>query len=171
MNRLLLILLIVASVTGCANLAPVADKDRTFDIVVEISGIPKDQIFNSTKAWIAENFHSAKAVIEYENKEEGALIGNGIVPYPCRGIDCIAKSDWTVPFTMRVDMKEQRFRLTFSNIGLSIPPSYNSTFGAMRGHDGPIGMQSDLDAVKPKLLAFGDEIAKSIRNNIASKNW
>ena len=51
------------------------------------------------------------------------------------------------------------------------PPSYNSVVGAQPGHDGPISQQGDLDAIKPKLLDFGRELATSIRNNRGSNNF
>ena len=156
---------------GCAGLQPVADADRTFERVVEAPGYSKEQIFNGTKIWIAENFKSAKAVLEYENKDAGTLIGNGIISYPCSGLECIAKADWRVPFTMRVDIKDQKFRLTFSNLHLSWPASYNRTYGAQPGHDGPIRNQSDLDAVRPVLLKFGDQLLTSFGKDKGKSNW
>lgn len=169
--------LIVAAaiVSGCAGVPPgmqqISDADRTFDGVFEVPGYSKDQIFTATKIWLAEHFRSSKSVIEYENKDDGTLIGNGVIRYPCSGLECVAKSDWSVPFTMRVDMKDQKFKLTFSNVRISWPPSYNRTFGAQPGRDGPINLMSDLDAIKPKLLDFGGELATSIRTNSVSKNW
>jgi hypothetical protein len=156
---------------GCAGMQQATDADRTFEKVYQAQGYSKDQIFDNTKIWIAENFKSAKAVLEYENKETGTIIGNGIIPYPCDGLECIAKSDWKVPFTMRVDIKDQRFRLTFSNLNLSWPPSYNRTYGAQRGHDGPIRNLSDIEVVKPELLKFGDQIKTSLRKAKAKSNW
>jgi len=167
----LILIMIVVFLTGCAGLQPIADADRTFERIVEAPGYSKEQIFNGTKIWIAENFKSAKAVLEYENKDAGTIIGNGIISYPCSGLDCIAKADWKVPFTMRVDIKDQKFRLTFSNLHLSWPPSYNRTFGAQAGHDGPISTQSDLDAVKPELLKFGDQILASLGKEKSKKDW
>jgi len=168
----MLVAALAVIVSGCAGMQPVSEADRTFDGVFEAPGFSKDQIFTATKIWIAEHFRSAKSVIEYENKEDGTLIGNGIIPYPCSSaLECLGKPNWMIPFTMRVDMKDQRFKLTFSNIRLSWPPSYNSTFGAQSGHDAPVSRQSDLDAIKPKLLNFGGDIVTSIRNNSGSKNF
>ncbi len=146
--------------TSCAGLEPVPDSERTFEGVFEAPGFTKDQIFTATRIWIAENFRSAKAVVEYENKEEGTLIGNGVISYPCNGIDCIAKGNWKVPFTMRVDMKDQKFRLTFSNLRLTWPPSSNYPAA-----DGPMVQRGQLEAVRPKLLAFGPAILDSISSN------
>lgn len=164
-------MVLVVMMSGCAGMQPIQETDRTFDGVFEAPGFSRDKIFTSTKIWIAENFRSAKSVIEYENKEEGTLIGNGIIPYPCSGLECIAKADWKVPFTMRIDMKDNKFKLTFSNIRLSWPPSYNTTFGASSGHDGPVSLQSDIDAIKPKLLDFGNQIVGSMNTSKKSSDW
>jgi hypothetical protein len=170
--RIKLILgMIFLFLTGCAGIQPVTDADRTFEKVFEAPGYSKEQIFNGTKIWIAENFKSAKAVLEYENKDSGTIIGNGIIPYPCSGLECVAKGDWKVPFTMRVDIKDQKFRLTFSNLHLSWPPSYDRTFGAQRGYDGPISIQSDLDAVRPELLKFGNQILASFGKEKSKSDW
>ncbi|MCP3943533.1 MAG: DUF4468 domain-containing protein [Desulfobacteraceae bacterium] len=156
---------------GCAGLQPVTDTNRIFQRVIQAPGYSKEQIFNGTKIWIAENFNSAKAVIEYENKDDWTIIGNGIIPYPCTGFDCVAKMNWKVPFTMRVDIKDQKFRLTFSNIHLSWPPSYNATFGAQPGYNGPVRTQGDLDAIKPKFLKFGDALLASFKTNRQKSDW
>jgi len=79
-------MVLVVMMSGCAGMQPIQETDRTFDGVFETPGFSKDQIFTSTKIWIAENFRSAKSVIEYENKEEGTLIGKGAIPSPCQRI-------------------------------------------------------------------------------------
>lgn len=166
----LIFCMIFLFLAGCAGSQPVADEDRTFERVVEAPGYSKEQIFNGTKIWIAENFKSAKAVLEYENKDEGTLIGNGIISYPCSGLGCIDKEHWKVPFTMRVDIKDQKFRLTFINLHFSYPPSYygRATFS---GYDGPIRTQGQLDAIRPLLLKFGDELLASFGKEKGKSNW
>lgn len=155
---------------GCAGMQPVSESDMTFDRVVESKGSSKDVIYESTKMWIAENFRSAKAVLEYEDKEAGKIIGNGSIKYPCSGLDCVAKDDWRVLFTMKVEAKDERFRMTFSNLRLTWPPSYNS-LGAQPGHEGPISTQGDLNKVKPVLLKMGDDIAAFIKSSANNSEW
>ncbi len=160
-------------IVGCAAMQPVAvtDADLTFQRVVEVPGYSKEQIYHGTKIWIAENFKSAKAVLEYENKDTGTLIGNGIISYPCSGLECMVKADWKVPFTMRVDIKDQKLRLTFSNLRISWPSSYNKTYGAQSAYDGPIRNKSDLDAVRPVLLKFGDQLLTSFGKDKGKSDW
>ncbi len=161
---------VALALSGCAGMQPVAETDRTFERIVEAPDYSKDQIYNSTKIWIAENFKSAKSVIEIDSKEDGIIIGNGIIQYPCSGMECLAKSDWKVPFTMRVDMKDQKFRISFFNIKLSWPASYSSGI-LSPAYDGPVNSQGDMNAIKPALLKFGDEIMASIDYSKSKSDW
>ena len=142
---------------GCASAMPVEDADRTIEVVQEVPGISKDQIFNATKVWVAGNFRSAKQIIEYENREEGTLIGNASIPFPCSGIGCTGNDDWHMPFTMRVDMKDGRFRIGFTNVRLVWTPTpYRS------GYDGPVRTQGNWESVKARLSGLAPELRKAI---------
>ncbi|WP_213604899.1 DUF4468 domain-containing protein [Pseudoxanthomonas japonensis] len=155
-----------------ASPAKLAELNQSIEQVFDTPGYDKAQIYDAAKVWIAENFRSAKAVMEYDNKEEGTLIGNGLIPYPCKGaFDCLAKPDWKVRFTMRVDTKDGRFRLTFSNIGLVWPAAvYNGV--ASRANDGsPLNSQKDRDKISVALLDFGPQIQAALGKAKSDENW
>lgn len=162
---------VLAVLTGCAGLEEAPESEKTFERIVEVPGATKDRIFESTKIWIAQNFRSAKAVLEYENKAEGRIIGNGAINYPCSGMECLAKGDWKVMFTMQVDIKEQKFKQTFSNLVLSIPPKYDGIYGVKAGSEIAVWQKGDLNSIRPALLKFGDQLAASIQNTKARENW
>lgn len=149
---------------------PLTEADRTVVQVFEAPGYTKDQVYSAARMWIAQNFKSAKAVIEYENKDEGVIIGNGNMAYPCSGMKCMLTSDWRVPFTMKVETKEGRLRLTFTNIHLAWPPRYSSGISSP-AHDGPVQNRKDLDAIRPRLLELGDQIVASMGQVKASEDW
>lgn len=67
-----------------ASPAKLAELNQPIEQVFDTPGYDKAQIYDAAKVWIAENFRSAKAVMEYDNKEEGTLIGNGLIPYPSK---------------------------------------------------------------------------------------
>jgi hypothetical protein len=155
---------------GCSMVKPISESDRTFYRVVDVPGYTKDQIYFVTKIWIAENFTSAKSVIEFDSKDDGIIIGNGNIKYPCSGLMCLAKDDWRVPFTMRIDMKDQKFRIGFSNIKISWPASYQS--GTLKpAYEEPVNSKKDMDAIRPVLLKFGDEIKLSVDSNEKISDW
>ena len=98
-------------------------------------------------------------------------MGNGSIPYPCNGFDCLGREDWKIPFTVRVDIKDQKFRLTFSNLRLTWPPFYNRTFGAQPGLDRPLATQDEFNTVKPTLLRLGDQLLASLNKEKGKDKW
>ena len=80
------------------------------------------------------------------------------------------KADWRVPFTMKVETKDGKIRVTFTNIHLAWPARYSSGISTAAA-DFPIKEQSDLDKIKPELLKFGDQIVASVGKLKADDNW
>lgn len=160
----MMVVLIVFVTAGCTPM-PVKETPP-IETVIEMPNSSKDQIYAGAKSWIAENFRSAKAVIQDDDKEAGRVIGNGRTKYPCSGFSCFGRADWTLGFTMRVDIKEQKMKITFTNLGLSFP----STHGVPAMNDGHIS-DSDIDAVRAELLKMQDELKVHIEKNRASTNW
>jgi hypothetical protein len=168
--------------TGCAELIlnpihpvqPITDSERTFEKVIQAQGFKKDQIYDGSKAWIKENLRSSKGVIEFENKEAGTIVANGSMKYPCARFSCLGKEDWVLDFTMRVDVKDRRFKLLFSDLLVSWPPSPSRPSGAQPANHGPVQNRADLYNIKTQLLGFGDEILASMRDaqeKARKKEW
>jgi len=88
------------------------NEEMNHEFVVDFPGLQKQQIFDGTLKWIAKNFRSAKAVIEYQDKESGSIIGNGIVPFNAEG----AWVGGNLSFTMKVDTKDEKARIRFINL-------------------------------------------------------
>lgn len=111
---LCLTLLLTACVTPMTEV-PVAERVTVREYVLETPGRSKDEIFTATKIWLAETFASAKAVTEDADKEAGRIIGNGSMSYPCRD-KCEWAGIWKLKFTMRIDMKDGKLKVTYTNI-------------------------------------------------------
>lgn len=60
---------------------------------------------------MAKTFVSSKAVLEYQNKELGKIIGNGRTFFVNMGIAEIPTS-----FTLTIEIKDKKFRMIFDNI-------------------------------------------------------
>jgi hypothetical protein len=133
--------------------------------VIEMPGQSKDQIYAGTKGWLAQTFVSAKAVIEDDEKDEGRIIGNGRVKWPCTGLACLGQYDWLLGFTMRVDMKDDKMRVTFTNLQSIVPPSqgvYGGTY--------PV-REDQMDAVRPALDYLRDDMKAAILSGKAKADW
>lgn len=147
---------------------PLTEEERNVVQVFEAEGYTKDQIYSASKMWIAENFKSAKAVTEYESPEEGTIVGNGNIGYPCTGgFACsIRAGAWRVGFTMKLESKDGRFRLTFTNVVIQYPASM---YGP--AHDQAVKSREDMDNIRAKLLEFGPQIVASLGKAKGSDDW
>lgn len=149
---------------------PITEEERTVVQVYEAPDATRDQLFTASRMWIAQNFKSAKAVIEYESKEEGTIIGNGSIAFPCRGFECMAFSDTRVPFTMKVETKDGRLRITFTNINMAWPASYNGGI-PIPARDGPVQQRRHFEAIRPELLKLGEQIVASVGQLKSGDDW
>ncbi len=151
-------------VSGCT---PIPVKPTPpIESVIDVPGRNKDQIYTATKSWIAENFRSAKSVIELDDRQTGQIIGNASIRWPCSGLACLGQTDWKLDFTMRVDTKDQKMKVTFMNLGLSWPP----TSGAPSADHLPI-REDQMADVRPALAKLQDELTASIKKEQTKADW
>lgn len=170
MKKTIFMMIMFCLCAGCVNMTTVRPEDKNIFQVYDAPGYSKDILYEKTKIWIAQNFKSAKAVIEYESKTDGIIIGNGVTKYPCEGMACIAKGDWTVPFTIQIDIKDNRFRLSFTNIHVAWPASVD-TLGAHPAKDFEMWQQGDYDVIKPILLNYGEDIKLNLAVTTKTNSW
>jgi hypothetical protein len=113
MRRSLFTLLIpILYLFGCMSHEEATKEEMNHEFIIAFPGLQKQQIFDGTLKWIANNFQSAKAVIEYQDKESGSIIGNGNVPFTAEG----AWVEGNLSFTMNVDTKDEKARIRFINL-------------------------------------------------------
>ena len=82
----------------------------------------------------------------------------------------MAKNDWKVHFTMRVDTKDEKFRVTFSNLILSWPARQDS-LGYHKAHEGPVWQKGDVQKIRPELLKIAAQIKESIVDSKTKEKW
>jgi hypothetical protein len=82
------------------------EEEKRHEFIKEFPGKSKDLIFEKTYKWIAENFKSAKAVIDYQDKQAGTIIAKGIIDV----------SGGNFKFTLTVDIKEGKARYRYTNL-------------------------------------------------------
>jgi hypothetical protein len=166
--QLALIFIFFGILVGCAGMQGRYVSD--IEEIINVPGFSKKQIFDELKIYIAENFNSAKAVLEYENKESGTIIGNGRLPYPTNpGIQAAALRDWTIPFTMRVDIKDARFRCTFTNISIAWPATYGAYASSAGGRS--VFYADEHDKVLRAIQSIPIAIEQSIKRSKKKDDW
>lgn len=89
--------------------------------VVQLAGKSQKEIYLSSKRWIAESFSSAKAVTQLDSPESGEILLKGYMQDgPIGGLGLPVPVD----FTLLIEMKDGKARLTFSDIWLNMGPQF-----------------------------------------------
>jgi len=157
---------------SCVGAQYIKQPYTSIEKIMHVPGFNKNEIYDQTKIFIAENFRSAKAVLEYENKETGTIIGNGNIIYPAEsGMAALALANWRTNFTMRVDIKDEKFRCTFINIKVAWPASFDVTTGVRAAGERSIGFEQESVNIKKELLKIPDLIAFHIKKGKTNDNW
>lgn len=167
MARVLILLIsafLVLLSAGCQT--PATAGDLQVEQVFDVPNFKKDAIYDQVKIWIAENFRSARQVIEHDDKASGTLIGNGTTPYSPDGYNK------KVQFTMRVDVKDNRFKLNFINLLIVWPAYSNSVLGVHTpAGEAPVQYKEEIDVIRPKLLQYGTDIQNHITQSKSKADW
>ena len=148
---LLICVLSFGFLNGCVTAPAPADQSdyAGFDYVTDINGLKKDAIYEGVELWIAENFKSAKHVIDLENKEQGIIVCNGVISNIILDMGAI-KMPLEASFKMKVEVKDGKMRLSFS--------AYQITM-----RQNTILYKMEAEQIKAKLSKFGGEIATYLK--------
>ncbi len=107
---LLFVLSSVKSQSATIDTLPIKDTLIFYEKVFTLSDkINKDAVFNSVVEWCASEFKNSNDVIKLSDRVNGEIVGNGQV---------IVKgwlSNYSVRFTFRVDIKDQKYRIQINN--------------------------------------------------------
>ncbi len=168
------VFIIILLLCGCAT----TQRLRTYaplEMISQIPGLNKNQIYDQSKVFIAENFRSAKAVIDLDNKEQGTLIGNGNIGYPCgNSFTCGALRNWRVHFKMRIDVKDEKVRISFSDLRTVYPPSPGQRYPVYvppsEGGDYPL-YDDEYEQVKPALIEIANNLVASLTHAKKKDDW
>ncbi len=91
----------------------VPTKDNTsvyFDTVINVSSATKKELYYRIKLWFADNFKSSKSAIDYDDIENGIIVGKG-------NAEIIVNKDGMTSlttrcfFTLKVSVKDSRYRI------------------------------------------------------------
>lgn len=111
MKKCLFMLLLMVSVCAMGQ-----EKPLQCDTVIQASGKSVNEIYTEVKAWVATNFKSANHVIQMDDPDNGILICKGNFEYNAPGGDLMyGVLDGWVNFTLQVQVREGRYRVTMGN--------------------------------------------------------
>ena len=126
--------------------------------VVEKVELSKSEIYKNSLIWITDSFRSAKQVIDFKDEDVGIITVRG-------NLDL--KIGWgvymKVDFEMKIEAKEERYRLTFSDVR-----------GERSGEMVPVE-QMNRKKLEPDLMKSFEEISVDFASGIlraeSDDNW
>lgn len=113
------ILVIILTTSGCGMMmgAKASPEMRSFEQIIEITGMPKNKIYIKTNSWFVETFNSAESVIEFSDKDAGKIMGKYVFNYS-DGV-----YTYSVKQTVDISIKDDKVRVIIKN------PFYKLTSG------------------------------------------
>ncbi|MBN6492793.1 DUF4468 domain-containing protein [Acinetobacter pittii] len=167
MKRILLLGLMILNTSIYAEKEPLKEVSE----VVELPNMTQKQIYDSSKIWIAKSFKSANSVIQYEDASTGTIIGKGNMNYPCKGAwNCMANAENLILFTVKVDTKDNKARITFNDLLLKTKTTVNAGIVA-KGFEVGIYVPKDKEMVETGLRDIISKYQKDIQNQKDDSNW
>ena len=169
MNKYKLAVFALFLSTGSLVEAAPAEPLKEVSQVVELPDLSKKQIFDSSKIWLAKTFQSSNDVVQYEDLSTGTIIGKGNMKYPCTNtFKCMAFANQIILFTLTIDTKDNKARLTFNDLrSKSIKPTPNSFVK----HGAELQIYTDqeniVEGIQKVISEYADEIKKSSKDS----NW
>lgn len=155
MKRAVVILFILLIVAGCASMTTTPLQEKPVVIKVYDSNKEKDDIYRIANEWMVETFKSSSEVIQYQDKEEGVIIGKGLTLIGSN----FAGSSYA-HFTIKIETKENKTRLSITDVYLEIKTGGGNTSKRQ------IENQETWKKVKAELI----DIADSYKNKLMSSS-
>jgi hypothetical protein len=102
---------------GHAAAQEATGEDMNHDFIINLPGVPRQEIYDRTMKWITNNLRSPKAVIRSEDPETGSIVANGVTTMTAEG-DSIPSG---LAFRLSVDVREGKERVRFLDLQTSRP--------------------------------------------------
>lgn len=159
---------------GCAATPQQPVTPVKFEKVYEMGGLTQAQIYDGARQWFATAFRSANAVIQYEDKATGSIIGKGNMPYRCAGFaDCMLVTGGDrVDFTVRVDTKDNRMRVSYENLVHHRPSHVSGTTRMPESNRNITESYPSAKIIMDELTKSSDEMAEKVKSQQkANSDW
>ncbi len=174
MTRIAFFLLLFATLAGCAYTRTLPPADIVVQKVVEAPGVTKEEIFDKSRIWFARSFRQSMArwqeqnerrtVIQYENEGKGIVIGNGAILYPHEGLTSESyKTGWEVRFTLEIEAKEGKARVTFSRLTMFVPSVICGYYSYATSSYERVLEAEELAKVRPVFLDLAEQLGAFLK--------
>lgn len=173
MKKLLLAGAIGLSLVGCATTGTTVPSEpmKDYQRIVEIPNVKQDVIYENSRQWVAKSFKSANSVIQYQDKTAGSIIGKGNVDFSCANfLKCYGRTQPVLEFTFQIDAKDEKARVSFSDINIHHPAGYAS--GTMaQAITYPATTEQEKTQVKTILDNAINSLSTDIKKTSVNSQW
>jgi hypothetical protein len=90
-------------------------KQITYQGVVEVPGVEKNELYRRAYEWVAQTYRSANAVIQMQDKEAGQLIAKGLTDVTTRSIGMTFDAG-VVRHTLTIYVKDNKYKYVLTNL-------------------------------------------------------
>ena len=95
------------------EMAPSADAQDFTAEFFRPAPLQKHELFRHTAVWMAESFGSARPFIEVQSERLGTIVGRGVFDINIGGDFLLNRQ---VTYELRIDVRDNRYRMTFSDV-------------------------------------------------------
>jgi len=110
---------------------PIKDGMLVYEGVVSIDNKSQKDLYTNASQWFVDFFKSSKDVIQNQDKEQGRIVGKGILFAQTKiwGIT----SQYPNEVTIQIDVKDNKYRYRIYDMHLSTETQYLRGFGTLYG--------------------------------------
>jgi hypothetical protein len=161
MKKLILLFALLAA--GCAGMQK-APPVQTMSItkVIEVPGMTGGELFDKTYEWVGRNLQ-----IDSADKSTGTILADGEVGYPFPDPN---RSDYTIVFSMKNEIRGDRNDITFGNIMLKFSREYISEAYTVQSYTGgeetPITSGRDYQAARNALGQIANNLSNYLKGTV-----
>jgi hypothetical protein len=148
----------------------------SFNEVVKVEGVSKDDLYLRAREWFAKSFRSSKDVIQMDDKASGKIIGKG----GAKGTysQLLFTGPLYVEYTITIVVKDGRYRYEISDFGYYPPANnysyrqnredFNTIYANPKTYNGKSEVKGGYKDVFAKVSSLGADLSSSIKAAMAS---
>lgn len=150
---------------------PYKDGKVLYQQIDSINGETKTQLYDKAKLWVVNNFKSANAVIQIDDKENGQIVGKGFenIYGKTLGVTYVV----SCYFTVKIDCRDNKVRVSVYDIYfMQNSGSFSgNNIESMQGYKG-IGANTRKKTVvsaDTEIKTTLSDLRKALQNDVADK--
>lgn len=141
--------------------------------IVEAPGLSKSDIYTKVRIWFSESFKSSNHVLQMDDKDSGIIIGKGNTRISGKG--GIVGFDYVTDFTIKIEIKDGRYRSTISDISfpIMVHPYGTVTLEEMFKRDPPVTtkLKNIKIALMREIFRLKTEVSSIVGQESLSSDW